>query len=134
MRFKPLTKKKRAGLASVPPWMLLGAVVILLAIVVTLAIRNFNREKEHMAEILSEKGAVLIRAFESGTRTGMIGMRWGENQIQTLLEEIARQPGILYLVITDRNGVILADHERTRIGQQFLNQASMEALEVARLS
>ncbi len=128
MRFNPSNRQHRAGLATVPAWVLVGAVVILLAIVVTLAVRNFNREKQHMADILSEKGAALIRAFESGARTGMMDRMWGKSQAQTLLEEMARQPGILYMVITDRDGRILADNDRIRIGGQFLNKAAMESL------
>jgi two-component system sensor histidine kinase HydH len=76
------------------PWIVIAAAAILLLVVVTLAVRNINREKQHMSQILSEKGAALIKAFEAGARTGMMGMMWGGNQVQRLLEETARQPDI----------------------------------------
>ena len=50
------------------PWIVVATAGILLLVVVTLAVRNINREKEHMSRILNEKGAALIKAFEAGTR------------------------------------------------------------------
>jgi two-component system sensor histidine kinase HydH len=108
--------------------MIVGAAVILLIVVLVLAVRNINREKHYMARILSEKGAALIKAFEAGARTGMMGMMWGGDQVQNLLEETARQPDILYLAVTDRNGIILADSDKAKIGQRFQNGISIESL------
>jgi two-component system sensor histidine kinase HydH len=97
----------------------MAAAAILLLVVVTLAVRNINREKQHMSQMLSEKGAALIKAFEAGARTGMMGMMWGGNQVQRLLEETARQPDILYLMVADRDGRILAHNERSLIGSHL---------------
>lgn len=54
-------------------------------------------------QTLLEKGNVLIRALESGTRVGM-GMRMHHAQQQTLLEEMAGQPGVLWFAVTDAQG------------------------------
>jgi len=108
--------------------MIVGAAAILLIVVLVLAVRNINREKHYMAQILSEKGAALIKAFEAGARTGMMGMMWGGDQVQNLLEETARQPDILYLVVTDRKGIILAHSEKDNIGQRFHAGLSTELL------
>jgi two-component system sensor histidine kinase HydH len=125
----PRRRTRRQLGSYLSPWLVLGAVVILLAVVVVLAARNIKREERYMSEILSEKGAALIKSFEAGARTGMMGMMWAGNQVQTLLEETARQPGILYLVVTDKTGRILADNDRAKIGKQFLDEPSMKALE-----
>jgi two-component system, NtrC family, sensor histidine kinase HydH len=101
------------------PWIVVAAAAILLLVVVTLAVRNINREKQYMSQILSEKGAALIKAFEAGARTGMMGMMWGGNQVQRLLEETARQPDIVYLMVADRNGRILAHNDRSQIGSSL---------------
>ena len=113
--FKSGTQNRRGIFPS--PWIVIAATAILLSVVVTLAVRNINREKQHMSQILSEKGAALIKAFEAGARTGMMGMMWGGNQVQRLLEETARQPDIVYLMVADRHGRILAHNERSRIGK-----------------
>jgi two-component system sensor histidine kinase HydH len=126
MPIKPI-RKKSIGIYS-PPWMIVGAVVILLAIVVVLAVQNINREKRYMSKILSEKGAALIKAFEAGARTGMMGMMWGGDQVQNLLEETARQPGIFYLTVTDSTGLILAHNNRLRIGQRFFSEDLVKSL------
>lgn len=112
------SKRGQIG-AYISPWMIMGAVVILLIVVVALAVLNINREKRYMAQILREKGAALIKAFEAGARTGMMGMMWGGDQVQNLLEETARLPDILYLVVTDENGIVLAHNDRNKIGQRF---------------
>ena len=117
MRIKS-SKRGRIG-TYISPWMIVGAAVILLIVVLVLAVRNINREKHYMAQILSEKGAALIKAFEAGARTGMMGMMWGGDQVQNLLEETARLPDILYLVVTDENGIVLAHNDRNKIGQRF---------------
>jgi two-component system sensor histidine kinase HydH len=125
----PRRQTRRQLGSYLSPWVVVGAVVILLAVVVVLAVRNINREELYMSQILSEKGAALIKSFEAGARTGMMGMMWGGNQVQALLEETARQPGILYLVVTDKTGLILADNDRAEIGRRFLDEASMKVLE-----
>jgi len=115
---KKAIKNKLAGI-YIHPWLIVGAALILLIVVVVLAINNINREKRYMTKILSEKGEALITAIEAGARTGMMGMMWGGDQVQTLLEETARQPGILYLAVADENGLVLAHSDRTKIGQRF---------------
>ena len=95
---KSKTKKFWAG---VPPWVLIGAVVVLLPVVVFITVENINRQQEKSIRLMLEIGAVLIRSFEAGTRTGMMGMQWGETQLQQLLSETAQQPDIVYLMVTD---------------------------------
>ncbi len=58
---------------NVSSWLVIGMSAILVIIVLSLAMMNYNREKAYMVKILNEKGASLIRAFEAGARTGMMG-------------------------------------------------------------
>lgn len=118
-------KKTKTNKAYFSPWMIVGVVTILLVIVVVLSIRNINREKGHMSQILNEKGAALIKAFEAGTRTAMMGKMEGA-QIQNLLEETARQSDILYLAVISESGTILAHNDRTKIGEKFYHQKPVD--------
>ncbi|MGD9321050.1 MAG: ATP-binding protein, partial [Desulfobacteraceae bacterium] len=71
-------------------------------------------------ELLLEKGAALIRAFEAGTRTGMMGMMGmhrGGFQLQKLLTETAQQTDIVYLIVTDTHGTVLAHNDPAEIGE-----------------
>ena len=126
MAFKSIEKKPPGMQTS--PWVIMSAAVILLVIVVILAVQNINREERYMSQILREKGAALIKAFEAGAHTGMMGMMWGGDQLQILIEETARQPDILYLAVTDNDGVVLAHNDRNKIGTQFLDGVSIKAL------
>ncbi|MDK9708325.1 MAG: hypothetical protein OEL83_14880 [Desulforhopalus sp.] len=90
------------------PWAIIGSVVILLIVVVVFAVQNYNRERQYMSLILAEKGTVIAKAVEAGARTGMMGMMWGRRQVQTLIEETAQLPGVLYITETNRDGQVQA--------------------------
>jgi len=113
MLFKSKSKKFWAG---VPPWVLIGAAAVLLPIMAFVTIENINRQKEKSIHLLLEKGAALIRSFEAGTRTGMMGRQWGEFQLQQLLSETAQQPDIVHLLVTDDTGRAVAHSNPDRIG------------------
>jgi two-component system sensor histidine kinase HydH len=108
--------------------MIIGATLILLIVVVVLAASNLNREKRYMSQILMEKGAALIKSFEAATRTGMKSMRWGKQQVQQLLEEVAIQPDVLFLIITDAQGQILAHSDPNLIGGRYLTEKTFASL------
>jgi two-component system sensor histidine kinase HydH len=101
------------------PWIILGSTVILLIVVIVLAVQNTNREKRYMSKILREKGAALIRAVEAGARTGMMGMMWRGQQIQRLLEETAKLPDVVYMVVVDPQGRAVAHSDPAKVGQAF---------------
>lgn len=101
------------------PWIILGATAILVAVVLILSVQNIRREKRHMNQVLSAKGAALIRAVEAGARTGMRGWMWGGQQVQQLLEETGRLPDVRYVAVIKPDGVILAHSDLSRLGQPF---------------
>lgn len=101
------------------PWIILGSTAILLVVVLVLAIANTNREKRYMAQVLQTKGAALIQAVEAGARTGMAGMMWRGPDVQRLLEETARLPGVLFMAVVDRDGRVMAHSDQARIGAPF---------------
>jgi two-component system sensor histidine kinase HydH len=101
------------------PWLIIGAALILLAIVLTGALQNTRREKLHMSQVLTTKGAALIRGVEAGARTGMMGLMWGGEQVQRLLEETAQLPDVLYMAVIDPQGIVLAHSDPTRVGHAF---------------
>ena len=103
---------------GVPPWVLIGAVAVLLPIFTFLTIENINRQKEKSIQLLLEKGAALIRSFEAGTRFGMMDMHRGDFQLQRLLTETARQPDIVYLFVADINGDIRAHNNLEEVGKR----------------
>ncbi len=111
-RFKTL-------LGNVSPWIVIGMSLILVVVVLTLAFINYNREKKYMERALSEKGGALIKSFEAGTRTGMMGMMGEGSNLQVLLQETASQQDILYIAIVDASGRILAHSDASLIGRNL---------------
>ncbi|MGD9122940.1 MAG: histidine kinase dimerization/phospho-acceptor domain-containing protein, partial [Desulfobacterales bacterium] len=111
--------KYRKFWTAIPPWILMGAVAVLLPVVVFITLENINRQKEKSIHLLLEKGAALIRSFEAGTRTGMMGRQWGGFQLQQLLAETAQQPDIVYLMVADENGKAVAHSNPEQIGRIY---------------
>ncbi|MBN1832343.1 MAG: PAS domain S-box protein [Deltaproteobacteria bacterium] len=109
---------KRSWL-SVPPWIIVGAVAVLLPIIVITTVRDIRSMRQRMTALFLERGAYLIGTFEAGTRTGfmgMLGMPASVFELQRLLTETAQQPGIAYIIVTDVDGNILHHNDPKKIG------------------
>jgi two-component system sensor histidine kinase HydH len=109
-------QKKNTLLTAVPPWIVLGAVLVLFPIFAFMTLQSIDRHRANSERMLMEKGAALIRSFEAGTRVGMRGMRWGNPQLQNLLTETAKLPDIRYIFVTDANGTVLAHSDLDMVG------------------
>ncbi len=123
------TGNKRRLWAVIPPWLVIGAVAIIVPLFILTTLENINRQREQTTRLLVEKGAALIRSFEAGARTGL-GMRWGGFQLQKLLMETAQQPDIDYLIVTDTRGQIVADSDPARIGLSYGSE--LDLVKIAR--
>ncbi|MBW2311294.1 MAG: PAS domain S-box protein [Deltaproteobacteria bacterium] len=115
-------------LVGIPPWIILGAVMILVPIFVFWAVQSISKQKEDATILLLEKGAALIRSFEAGTRTGMMGMHGGGFQFQRLLTETAQQPDVVYLIVTDMRGTVFAHSDPSEIGQTYGRDLNLERI------
>ncbi len=115
-------------LVGIPPWIILGAVMILVPIFVFWAVQSISKQKEDATILLLEKGAALIRSFEAGTRTGMMGMHGGGFQFQRLLTETAQQPDVVYLIVTDMRGTVFAHSDPSEIGQTYGRDLDLERI------
>jgi two-component system, NtrC family, sensor histidine kinase HydH len=104
---------------GIPGWVYIGIAVILMPIFTILTVENIHRQQENTVRVLVEGGAALIRAFEAGARTGMMGRMMGGFKLQHLLTETAQQPDIIYLMVTDANGTIIAHSELNHIGRHY---------------
>jgi len=111
----------------VPPWVILGAVAVLVPLFAFFTWENVNRHMEMSTRLLLEKGEALIRSFEAGARAGE-GMAWGSFQLQKLLIETAQQPGVDYLIITDEEGRIVADSDPGMVGDAYGTDLDLAAL------
>jgi two-component system, NtrC family, sensor histidine kinase HydH len=101
----------------IPPWMMIGVVIILLPIFTFITIKNINQEQTNYKYLMIEKGMAAIRAFGAGSIAGMMHMQWGEKERLKLISEIVKQSEKLsYLLITDTKGRIIAHNDPLKIG------------------
>jgi len=110
-------KKKRFPLIS--PLLFAGILLILLPIFTFMTMDRLKKQKEFSTQRLMGKGISLIRTFEAGTRTGFFTMGWGARRIQAMLFETSLQPEIVYMMITSKDGRILAHSDASRVGNIF---------------
>lgn len=106
-------------LKGIPPWIFIGAVLLLLPLFGYMTYETIHRQKQNSVRLMMEKGAALIRSFEAGTRTGVMGTHWDSFQLQRLLTETALQPDIVYLLVTDSRGQIIAHNDPAQIGKRY---------------
>jgi two-component system sensor histidine kinase HydH len=123
-----IQKKITPHRAITSSWIVIGMSLIMVIAVGILAVFNYNREKKGMQQMLNEKGAALIKSFEAGTRTGMMGRFGTESRLQTLLTETASQEDILYVALVDISGSVLAHNDPELIGELFTSPHTLEHL------
>ncbi|MFW0768268.1 two-component system sensor histidine kinase ZraS [Trabulsiella odontotermitis] len=122
-----LMRLPKGSAASWLSGLLAGLTLLLIGLFSVLIIRDYARENTAARQNLEEKGSVLIRALESGTRVGM-GMRMHQMQLQALLEEMAWQPGVLWFAVTDDAGRITAHSDPLQVGKTLYSAAMMREL------
>lgn len=106
-------------------WTLIISSIILIVVVIVFFIDNLNREKGFVREILTEKGMAIIKAFESGTRAGLLQMGWESFHIQKMIRAIGEESGIIYIFICDENGIALAHSDPNLIGKQIISKEQL---------
>lgn len=115
-RSTPALPKYRAMLLS--PWLIVGSALILGLAIAFWAVKNTRQERENMARNLLERAGALMWAMEGGARAGM-GMQRTASYLQFMMEEVGRQPGIVYLAVITPQGDIVAHSDPSLIGKRL---------------
>lgn len=119
-----------AGLPATA-WAVAGAALILALVVGVMAWMSAHRAKQAMSSLLLEKGEAIITAVEAGARTGLRGHRRGapaDDRLQILLEEMAAQPNVLFLALTDGRGRLQLHSGSPDVGGRLWDEADMASL------
>lgn len=127
--FRTLPNLSRNFIARYSPWMLIGVAAILALAITALAVRNAQRERAHMSQNLMDRADALIWAVEAGTRASM-GMRSGAQNVQALVEETAKQAGVVFMSVTDASGTILASSVKENAGKTLYTPQELSALDI----
>ncbi len=99
--------------------MLIGTIIVLFPIFTYMTLDRINRQKVQSTRLLFEKSTALIKAFEAGTRTGMMNMGWSRTALENLLRETASLPDISYLFIVNEDGIVLVHNDRKQVGRPY---------------
>ncbi len=97
---------------------IIGAIIVLAVVSAVFGFKHYQHHKQQAIELLTEKGATLIRSFEAGLRSSFNA----KNEVfmmQKLLMENARHPDIDYIIITDYSGNVIADSDPAQVGDKY---------------
>lgn len=119
--------------ARYSPWMLVGVALILALAITVMAMRNAQRERAYMSQNLTDRADALIWAVEAGTRANM-GMRTGAQNVQAMVEETAKQAGVIYMVVTDGKGNRIASSTKEDVGKSFYEPQVLSGLTIGEKS
>ena len=103
--------KRRA--ATVPWRLFVTLAIVFICIASLLVLRNTDREEKQMLAAMQDKADVLIWALEGGRRS--MG-HMGQNPMALLVEEVAKQPGIAYIAVVDKEGRVILHSDSLRAG------------------
>jgi two-component system, NtrC family, sensor histidine kinase HydH len=113
---------------TIPPIVIIGAVFIMALVLVIAGIGSIRTQRTDMEKLLLAQGTMLIRSFEAGAKTGLLGVQWDSPQIGKWLMEAAHQPGVLYIFITDHRGRILAHSDQSQVGKTYGQDLDLDAV------
>jgi two-component system sensor histidine kinase HydH len=112
-----LKAKKRIWF-NISFWVVIGAIAVMAAVSTVMTLTFFQQQEQQAVEFLVEKGATLIRSFEAGLRSPL-DVKNEMFRLQRLLMETAQQPDIDYIIVTDKEGNIIADGDPTQVGDKY---------------
>jgi len=114
-------KEFKTFLHEVPPWIIIGSMMILMPIFFLWALDTIHRQKESTTTHLLERGEDIIRSIEAGTGATTSGTTDQESftQLKKLLTETAQLSHIKYIAIVDSQGNITAHSNTESIKKKF---------------
>ncbi|MGE4560394.1 MAG: hypothetical protein AB7E77_09345, partial [Desulfobulbus sp.] len=124
MKWRLLKKIKRPAYIFSSPWLLAAAGGLLIMIVVTFAFHNLRLEERLMTNAMLQKASTLTRVLHSGARASFINdLRnnyWSNESwsvhVQRVIDHLAEDPDVLFFMVVDQNGTIIAHNNHARIG------------------
>lgn len=112
-------EKRRAGyLTGLSPWFILGAAAIIIVIFALITYNSIKKQRDYVTGLLLAQGEALILSFEAGARTAA-GMKWGPFELQKLLVEMAQQPDLDYILVVNKEGLVLVDSDPAMVGETY---------------
>ncbi|MCW7753121.1 ATP-binding protein [Desulfobotulus sp. H1] len=109
-------------------WLIPSLIFILALVILSMALTHNQRTQRDMVRILMEKGHLLTRSLEAGTRTGMMGRLGEAAQLKTLFEETTTLPDIFYILLTGPNGRVYVNADPDGLAGRTLSSGLIQNL------
>ncbi|KQC07119.1 MAG: hypothetical protein APR62_06925 [Smithella sp. SDB] len=112
-------------------WLVVGAITLMAIVSAVMTFTFVQQKRDQAVELLVEKGATLIRSFETGMNSTQ-GIDAEIFRLQKLLVETTKQPDIDYIIITDQKGNIFADGDPAQVGDKYGLDLNIKSLSLSR--
>ncbi len=112
-------------------WLVVGAITLMAIVSAVMTFTFVQQKRDQAVELLVEKGATLIRSFETGMNITQ-GVEAEIFRLQKLLVETTQQPDIDYIIITDQDGNIIADGDPAQVGDKYGLDLNIKSLSLSR--
>ncbi|TYT73575.1 ATP-binding protein [Desulfobotulus mexicanus] len=109
-------------------WLIPALILIFALSILSMVLAFHQRTQRDMVHILQEKGHLLARSLEAGTRTGMMGRLGEATQLKTLFEETTALPDIFYILLTDSSGQVYINADPDGLARRSLSQSILQKL------
>lgn len=108
-------------------WLLLGGLALIATCLATFVVlHGAAREEEAMKKAMQDRADVLIWALEGSART--FG-RMRQEPMLKLVREVALQPGLAHIALTDAQGRIFVHSDPNMLGKQLYSPVEMQHLQ-----
>lgn len=126
MKWRLFNQFSRPAYMFSSPWLLAAAGGLLIMIVVTFAFHNLRLEERLMTNAMLQKASTLTRVLHSGARASFINdLRkdyWNNEiwtvHVQRVIDHLAEDPELLYFMVVDDKGTIIAHNQHARVQTQ----------------
>ncbi|TWI70331.1 two-component system sensor histidine kinase HydH [Desulfobotulus alkaliphilus] len=109
-------------------WLIPALILIFALSILSMVLAFHQRTQRDMVHILQEKGHLLARSLEAGTRTGMMGRLGEATQLKTLFEETTLLPDIFYILLTDSSGQVYINADPDGLARRSLSTSILQQL------
>ncbi len=117
----------KSRLIFVSPLLLATATGLLVLIIVTFALSNYDREKKQMTKGMLQKASTLMRVVKSGARSSYVADIkhdvWNTNPwfvyAQRVIDHVAEDPDIAFIAIVNEKGEVFAHNEKPVLKPDF---------------
>jgi len=112
-------KTRRGGGAYLPVTYIVVAICVLAAVLVIMTLRDVDRGRAHVLDVLDRKAMSMLTFLRFDMRTELVSPIWRPDRLQFFAQEVANRENLAYLALVSESGQILVHSDPDLVGTQL---------------